>query len=245
MKRIDFRSLRVPGGITVVLLVAALIVLSCSAFADAPKKLLAADTEAWDFAIVVESGDAPLVHDFSLCRVTSAAKVSLPAAAAQVLRDPLVCADGFALLPAPPAPAIAETIVTFNDGTSSASFTLPALGVLPADVALKVRRPIVSDDVEGSWITVIPTYDRTPLYVVLRDARDVDAPPIVETFKASRPITQHRIEARGVFWASIAVGTDPTYRCFPSSTCSVYGDIYWFASTGTPAGGSFRVSSTE
>lgn len=237
-----FGRLRVGGGIALLVLLLVLLSISLSLFAESPKKLLAAKTAAWDFSIIVTSGGSPLVHDFSRCGVTSAAKVSLPANAAQVLRDPLVCVDGFALLDTPAAPASAETVVTFNDGANAASFTLPALGVLPFDAAFKVRRPVVSDDYEGTWITVVPTYDRTPIFVVLWNALDHSAPPIVETFKASPPIGQHRITAKGTFWAEVSIGTDPTYRCFPSKSCDVYGAVYGFVSSGTPIGGSLRVS---
>jgi len=190
----------------------------------------------------VSSGSAPLEHDFSRCGVTSAAKVKLAANAAVVLRDPVVCVSGFALLPAPASPASAETVVTFGDGVTAASFTLPALGALYNDSPAVIDRAMVSDDREGVWITVIPKYDNTPLYAVLWDARNPGGDPIIEKFKASPPIAQHRIEAKGVFWVEVFLGTDPLYRCFPSKTCDVVGPVYGFVSNGTEVGGSFRVS---
>ncbi len=248
-RRTDGR-LRVSGGYAglALLTIAALMIVAPYLHADdpppPPKMLLAANTadDAWSFDLIVSAGDAPLKHDFSQCGVTSAAEVDLPAHGATVLRDPVVCVHGFALLPAPAAPAVAESVVTFGDGVSMASFTLPPIGALWNDDPAVLDRVMVSDGREGIWLTLLPEHE-TPFYVVLRNAEDVGADPVIEKFRASPPIGQYRVEAQGVFRVEVYLGTDPLYRCFPAQSCAgVFGNVYGFGSNGTPLGGSMRVS---
>jgi hypothetical protein len=230
--------LRVGGGIFLALF----LTLNLAAEAP-PPKLVAASTELWRFSIVTTAGEVALTHDYSECGTLSAAKITLPAGGANVLRKPVVCVYGFAMLDAPAAPASAETVVTFNDGMTAASFTIPAVGALYDDTPAQLARPLIVDAEEGSWITVIPQYNDTPLYVVLRNAANLAAAPVIETFRAKLPITQYQVQASGIWWAEVYLGTDPTYRCFPAKTCEgVYGAVYGFGSTGTTQGGSVRIS---
>lgn len=226
--------LRVGGGILVALF------LCASLLAEAPPKmLLGAQTGPWKFSIVSVGSDVPLTHDYSQCGVSSAAKVILAPNGAAVLRSPLVCGGPFPLLP---STGRDETVLTFDDGTNSASFTVPPIGAIYDDEPAILKRPLIHDDAEGAWITVAPEYDDTPLFVVLWSATSNAAEPIIERFRASKPVAQYEIKARGVFWAEVFLGTDPSYRCFPSKTCAIYGSVYGFGSSGTLRGGSVRVS---
>jgi hypothetical protein len=241
MKRILGGGLRPPGGLLLAIL---LLAIPLAAADPPPRMMLVTNTASYTSSILATSGATALQHDFSRCQTgPSGAVVSLLPGAAELLRNvgPWACAGSFGLVPAPAPPAAAETIVAFDDGAHSASFTLPSLGALHGNDPVHIARPLVSDVVEGAWVTVIPTFDGTPVYIELQDARSLHE-PAVERFVARKPITQYRIQAQGLFWVRVSLGTDPRYRCFPSLSCDVYGLVYGFAHSGADTGASVRVS---
>lgn len=232
--------LRVPGGPLIAVLLAAVVLFAAvlPLMAASPAKVVVASTGEWDTSLFVLA-TTPLEHDFGLCGVgPSAGHVAIAAGGAEVLRQfgPHACISGFALLDVPAA-AEAFTVLSFA-GEHRSSFVLGPIGAIDADEAVTVG-PLISDVTEGSWITVFAVYPDTPVYIVLRDARGV-APDIVEKFKASPPVTQYRLQAPGLFFADVSLGTDPLYRCFPSQSCASYGPLYGFASSGDERGGTFR-----
>jgi len=262
--------LRVPGGFVprLFLLCALLMtgVVAKGADMAPPKMLPAANTNAWSTSIITTAGSEPLDHDYSICQSgPSGARVELAAGAAALLRNPVACVNGFALLPAPKPRCAsevnalrrrrqnslvdaevscidpsAEAVLSFDDGVTTASFTVRPIGALYGDAPVIVGRPLVSDEKEIVVVAVFPRYESTPIYLELQDARSLMYLPVLEKFKASPPVAQHVLEAKGVFWIRVLLGYDDFYRCWPG-TCEAWGNVYGFVANGTPIGGSMRV----
>jgi hypothetical protein len=234
--------LRVPGGIFTVLLALLVVVLAFNAAAaEIPRKLVVPQTGAYSASLLVIAGEDPVEHDFSRCASgPSGAVVRLPAGGATILRNAgvAICASGFALIDAPEG-ATSLSVIRFDDGASRVSLPLPPIGALAGDGYVRVG-PLIVDDEEGAWITVFAAYPGTPILVRLIDAENPLSAPIVEKFKASPPVTQYAIAARGIFFAEIFLGVDFTYRCWPGASCDVFGSVYGFASSGSADGGNFR-----
>lgn len=238
---------RLFAALTLALLIAfaILVVGATAAHAETPG-LVVASTPQYSTSILVTSTPAltsPITLNFSLCGVgPSWAIVTVPPGGANIARSIGVasCIPPFTIFAAPPSTVKAESIITYDDGKDRSSFTLGPVGALFGDEVIRVG-PLVSDDQEGSWLTFFPLVANTPVLVTLYDATGSGAPPRTELFRVSKPVGQHRIAAKGVFWVEIQLGygIPAPYGCWPL-VCSDYGLIYGFASSGTPAGGSFR-----
>jgi len=241
--------LRVSGGYAglALLTIAAMLIVAPYLRGDdaPPKKLLVANTATWRTTGLTEApSDAPLHHDYSQCASgPSGAVVNLDVGGAMFIRDigSVTCVDGFKMIDAP-STGKAVTFVYFNDGASTSSFEIPPLGALYNNDPAVISKPMVSDDEEGIWVTVLPAFPDTPFYVTLQDSRSATFLPIVEKFKASPPIAQVRIAARGSYRLSVSLGTDPLFRCFGAPSCAVYAPVYGFVSNGAESGASVRVS---
>lgn len=151
------------------------------------------------------------------------------------------CIDSpFLLLTIPPPTVTAKTIISFRYGQDRNSFTLPPIGAVAGDQVVTIG-PCNSDDFEGCYLSVFPIKADTPFLVRLRDARG-EAPDRVEMFKASPPVEQYRIQAKGLFWLDVqlGVGIPAPYGCWPEASCDVYGEVYGFGNSGSPDGGNLR-----
>jgi len=232
---------------SVFLIIAALYATTAAVAADPPPlKLFVANDENYrtDALISAPAGATTTVEvSLELCKVgPSSARIELAPGAADVLRDigEELCDGPIRLIPAPDN-GIVEMVISYENDAIGArsSFVLGAVGAVTAENPSTVG-PLISDGYEGAWITVVPQVDNTPLILTIEDLRG-RARPVVEHFiaqRAGRP-TQYRIAERGIFRATVAIGFDSFYGCWPGE-CSRFGAVYGFGSTGDPGGGTFR-----
>lgn len=212
--------------------------------ADAPKKLVIANTGAYSTSIIATANPGATetveVNFADVILYRAGVTLTIPvggAAYARAVEKAFESSKPFYLIDSTDDAAPC-TVLSFNDGATRSSFTLPPVGSIDATRSAIVG-PVISDDVEGAWVTVFPSKAGTPVWLIVRDAGDL-ATSRWETFKADPPVTQYRLVTRGISIVEVKIG-DPWFGCLPMIDCSVYGDVYGFASTGTPDGGNFRV----
>jgi hypothetical protein len=198
---------------------------------EAPKKIVIAHGNGWSTSAIVENKTAdPQTVDFNTCGIgPSPYFVTVAPNGADKVSNIEVCGDWFALIDDPPGLTI-TSILSYENGASRASFPLPPFGAIDEAHPVTVG-PVVVDDEEGGWVTVFAAYEGTPIKLTLHDARHVES-DLVETFEAGE-ITQYRIQHSGLFYVTVEIGFDPI-GAFAGAP------VFGFASTGTPAGGTFR-----
>lgn len=208
-----------------------LIFLAAGAFAAEPLKLVTATSGYYSTSIVLSAkADASeaVTVDVGDCVVgPSPLARSIEPAGADVLRNvgQYLCGGPFVLLDAP-ADVDAISVISFRHGNDRSSFAVPPIGAIERKT--KLLGPLVSDDVEGAWITTFPTVE-TPLRAIVYDGRHLFV-PLVEVFDAQPPVAQYRIQTEGVLFVEVEI----------FSFGVPFPPLYGFASTGSPDGGTFR-----
>jgi hypothetical protein len=223
----------------VALLTVVLFIASVATAADSPRKLVFAHTSAFNTSVVLnaryatepasglltDSPNSPCGYPWALNPGT-----------AKLVRDldTYLCdAPAFTLLEAPTTASIeASSIISFDDDVTRSSFSLPPVGSVANDRPSYVG-PLVSDDVEGAWITTFPEGE-TPMAVTIYDADTLDVVAF-EDFPATAGASQYRIQyASGLFFALVEI--DCAF-----GPCPTFPEVYGFASSGDEKGGNFRV----
>jgi hypothetical protein len=231
--------MRIPLVLSLVLL------LAVSSFAADPK-LVAANTPAWSTSFLgVARPD--LAHTatirFGRCTIGPVEyEMKIVPGGANIVRNiGQACVDPFSLLPVPSAAVDVVSILSFRNGPDHSSFTLPPIGAISGSQTVRVG-PLVVDDTEGAWLTLFVDKPSTPIFLTWVDAKG-DAAPISEAITVNGPVTQIHATWPGVWWLDVKIGNgipDP-YACWPAADCSAFGDVYGFATSGTPEGGNMRV----
>jgi hypothetical protein len=211
--------------------------------AEAPKKLVIGNTAAYSTSIIAtakpDATETVEVNFADVILYRAGVTLAIPvggAAYAREVEKKFESKKPFYLVDSTDEAAPC-TVLSFNDGGTRSSFTLPPVGSIDATHSAFVG-PLISDDVEGAWVTVFPERAKTPIWLVVRDAGDLSKRKW-ETFYADPPVTQYRIQTPGISIVEVKIG-DPWFECLPYVDCTVYGSVYGFASTGTPDGGNFR-----
>jgi hypothetical protein len=219
---------------SLVLTVLSFVAVFSAVCAEAGDKLLLAHTPGVGYRTSVVAIGGPVDTSISLTDVViSGAQFTIPANTAVIAKGAGSAASGeFTLIDAPPVNIFS---VVSNPSTS---FVIPPFGAFSSASPSRVG-PIVSDDEEGTWVTVFPK-ETTPVYVVTFDG----AGKVVgtETFDAVPPVTQYRVKARvpvGFLGVSITRGTGG-FECFPRD-CASYAPVYGFATVSRPDSSNMRV----
>jgi hypothetical protein len=201
---------------------------------EAGDKLLLAHTQGVGYRTSVVAIGGPVDTSISLTDVViSGAQLQIPANTAVIAKGAGSAASSEFTLIDVPAVANIFSVIT----NPSTSFVIPPFGAFSAAAPSRVG-PIVSDDDEGTWITVFPK-EPTPVYVVTFDG----AGKVVgsETFDAVPPVTQYRITARvPVGFVGVTITRGLPWECFPRD-CASYAPVYGFATTSRPDSGNMRV----
>lgn len=202
----------------------------------AQKKLVVGKGAGWSTSFLAQSNSDDDV-EVTIADIIGAGwgvTLDLPAGGAVIARN---VGESFAnesvafLAPSPDAIDVVS-LLSFNDGITRASFALPPIGSVTQAVSANVG-PLVSDSEEIATITTFSESD-VPLYVMLTDGSTGDR--TVESFTSGVGVSQYRIQSQGVYLATVHVG----YYGFGCHSRCEGAEVYGFASTGSPDGGSFR-----
>jgi len=139
------------------------------------------------------------------------------------------CGGGeFQLFPLPAGADIA-TVLSFDDGKTQSSFTLPPIGAITNTTPQRCG-PIVNDGEEGTWITVFPSRE-TPMTAEVYDGAGKFVAR--ELFDVKPPVSQYGlVTPLRVGFVLVKIGW-PGFDLYPP--------VYGFVNSGTPRGGNFRV----
>lgn len=235
-------------------LVIALLLMGATSL-GAGGRLVVANTPEYTTAAAVAAKPALAAERtvaFSNCNIWPRPEIQLVPGGGGVVRGVGSggCFPAFALFEIPDSLAAlidVETVITFDDGVTEASFQLGLVGSLKGDEVVRIRwrkpgdMPIINDAEEDGYVTVVPVVANTPFLVTLHDASSEGRPPVTEFFRGDPPIAQHRIVATGSFWIDVQLGygIPAPFGCWPL-TCDQYGEVFGFAHTSRPTTTNFR-----
>ncbi len=201
-----------------------------------PPKLVSAQTKDhhWRTALMLtlrSNATAPqTVHiqndDISSCPTPD---VTIKAGGAAYIRDlaySYFCGGSEFELFTPPVGVDSFTVLSFDDGATRSSFSLPAIGAISSSQRFG---PIVSDSEEGTWITTFPK-QATPITVEVYDGNG--AKVATELYETGIEVNQYQVKAR------VSVGFVVVTLGWPGFTG--YPPLTGFVSSGTHRGGNFR-----
>jgi hypothetical protein len=214
-------------------LIALIIFVAIIALAPAAKgdeKVLIANTDHYRTSVVL-TGAPGSSYELSDCVLGGAGiRGEIPEEGVVVVRNvgDYLCSSGYLLLDAPADVQIQSIMrYLYEPATSFVLSPLRRLTETPVQVG-----PLVSDDEEGSWVTVFVS-ETTPIRVEFSDGT-------VEDFEATPSVYQYRIQRKGAFYARIALGHS-YWGCYThEGGCSAVKPVYGFANSGTTLGGTFR-----
>lgn len=229
--------------------------LASPSLAEGPPLLVGASNANYSTSVelaATESMTEPETVNFSKCLVgPSGSKVTIIPGGGDVVRwlDASECLAGeFFLMTLPDPSVTAKTIIRYIGNGEASSYTIGPVGAISGSLVAR-NGLLASDDDEGAWLNIFPESDNTPLQITLFDATSAQRAPVKEYLSASRPVTQYRIKARGVFHAEVKLGNglglpepyncwyyDPTTSTWIGKECSEYGKVYGFWATGYPVG---------